>query len=313
MNPTLQGYSAAVIESISGDQAALTQFATDTRAVETLLVSNVELQSALTDTTVPGPARRAVLLDLLDQKVTPATRRAAAFAASAVPAPEVPVAINWLALQAHHAAEGTSEDASPLSFLSSRERVGGYATAVFEDQSTDSLEEVEDELFRFARTVDATPALKAALTDRELPVSVRQGVADQLLAAKVQPATLALVRYTLAGGRPRDFVGTLDWLVVQTAKARGWRVARIRAASEVDEAQRTLLSNSLGTLTGSPVELQVTIDPDLLSGVIVEVGDLRVDASARGRLDNLREHLSATGWEDKGLGQATRGSHEGAR
>ena len=44
-------------------------------------------------------------------------------------------------------------------------------------------------------------------------------------------------------------------------------------------------------LAGNPVELQVTIDPDLLGGVIVQVGDLLVDGSARHRLDELKEHL----------------------
>jgi ATP synthase delta (OSCP) subunit len=45
------------------------------------------------------------------------------------------------------------------------------------------------------------------------------------------------------------------------------------------------------------VELQVSIDPALLSGVLVDIGDLRVDATARGRLDALREHLLTPGWD----------------
>ena len=44
-------------------------------------------------------------------------------------------------------------------------------------------------------------------------------------------------------------------------------------------------------LTGNPVDLQVTIDPALLGGVVVQVGDLLVDSSTRHRLDELKEHL----------------------
>ena len=65
----------------------------------------------------------------------------------------------------------------------------------------------------------------------------------------------------MRGGRARDIVSTLDALVEDAARARGWRVARVQAADEVDEAQRRSLSEALARLTGNPVDLQVTIDP----------------------------------------------------
>ncbi len=171
--------------------------------------------------------------------------------------------------------------------------------------STGELENMEDELFRFARIVESTPALRSALVDRDLPVEVRQGLVTELLEGKVQLGTLALARYVIAGGRARDVVGTLDWLVEQTAAARGWRIARVRAAATVDDAQQADLSDSLTALAGSPVELQVVIDPSLLSGAVIQIGDLQVDASARGRLDALREHLVPGGWDDKVFGAGT--------
>ena len=78
MNPALQGYTAAVAEAAG--PAALGGLAADLEAIEQLVLANPQLRAALTDTAVPGPARRAVVLDLLDGKVTPAARRLAAFA-----------------------------------------------------------------------------------------------------------------------------------------------------------------------------------------------------------------------------------------
>jgi F-type H+-transporting ATPase subunit delta len=115
-----------------------------------------------------------------------------------------------------------------------------------------------------------------------------------------------LIRYVVVGGRARDIVGTLDWLVEQTAKARGWRIARVRSAAAIDEAQRGELSDSLSGLAGAPVELQVVIDEALLSGAVIQIGDLQVDASARGRIDALREHLMPGGWEDSGFHTSAR-------
>lgn len=299
MNPTLQGYTAAVMDAAGS--AALGTIASDLESVEQLVLANGTLRSALTDTTVRGPARRAVMLDLLDGKVSPQARRLAAFACSAVAAVDVPAALGWLATRVRHAAEGQSYEEPALSLTQSRRRVGGYATAVHEDLSSGDLESLEDELFRFARIVGSTPGLRTALGDRELAVEARQGVVSQLLDGKVQPATLALVHYAVAGGRARDIVGTLEYLVEETAKARGWRIARVRSAAPIDDAQASTLSDSLAALAGAPVELQVVIDEPLLSGALIQIGDLQVDATARGRLEALREHLQPAGWEDSGF------------
>jgi F-type H+-transporting ATPase subunit delta len=304
VNPTLQGYAAAVLEA--ADPASLRRIADDLAAVERLGMGNAPLRAALTDTSVPGKARRAVLLELLEGKVVEEARRLAAFACLVVKAPEVPTALGWLATRAWHAAEGREIEEPPMSLTQARQRVGGYATALHEDMSTAELESLEDDLFRFARIVASTPALRAALTDRDLDVAARQGLVAQLLEGKGPVTTLRLVRYVVTGGRARDFVGTLDFLVEQTAAARGWRIAHVRAAAPIDDSQQQALSDSLSRLAGGPVELQVVIDEALLSGARIRIGDLLVDATARGRIDALREHLIPAGWQDTGFGRAGR-------
>jgi F-type H+-transporting ATPase subunit delta len=306
VNPALQGYSAAIADMAGRD--ALGRVASDLEAIEQMVLANGQLRAALSDTAVPGTSRRAVMLDLLEGKVSAEARRVAAFACGVVAAQEVGTALGWLAFRMRHLAEG-QDDEPGLSLTASRQRVGGYATAVHEDMSTGELESLEDDLFRFARIVASTPQLRSALTDRELDVAARQGLVSQLLEGKVPDATLGLVRYAVAGGRARDFVGTIDFLVEATAQARGWRIARVTAAAPIDDAQRGELSESLGTLAGAPVELQVEVDESLLSGARIRIGDLQVDATARGRLDALREHLVPSGnWEPSGFGRRDHGS-----
>ncbi|HEY3941912.1 MAG TPA: F0F1 ATP synthase subunit delta [Acidimicrobiales bacterium] len=303
MNPRLEGYTAAVLEAPGADAAAL---ADDLAAVERAVLSNGALRSALTDTAVPGAGRRAVIEDLLADRVAPDARRIVGFAAEAVPAPEVPSAIGWTAQRARLVAESRGSGESPLGHSQARERVGGFAAAQFEGLDVRALEEVEDELFRFARVVESTPELRAVLTDPELPAAARRGVVRSLLSGRALEATVRLVEFTVVGGRARDLVGTLDWLVERTAQARGWRVARVRSAGDVDGEEREQLVSSLSRLAGQPVELQVTQDPALLAGVLLEIGDLQVDATAIGRLRALREHLSPANWHRPASG-ATEG------
>ncbi len=304
MNSQVQGYSAAVIEAAG--PSALPAVAADLEAVERVVVAEPHLRAALTDTAVPGAARRSILLDLLEGKVTPEARRLAAFAAMSVPAPDVTSALSWLAIRVRHAAEGRALDEPTLSLTQARRRLGGYAAALHEEMSTGQLESLEDDLFRFARIVDATPKLRAILTDRDAGLATRQALMTELLEGKVASTTVALARYVVTGGRARDVVGSLDSLVEETALARGWRIAHVLAAAPIDEEQRAQLGDALRSVAGAPVELQVVIDESLLSGARIRIGDLQVDATARGRIDTLREHLAPEGWQPTGFGAAGR-------
>ncbi len=296
MNPALQGYLAAQEESLA-EAGALGEAASELRAVADLVDTSNELALAINDGSVPVASRRAVLDDLLDGKVRPEVRSLVHQAVTVVSASEVEASFHWLASQVLTASErgpateGEADDESVLGRLGSRNRVAGYAAAVFEQVTVAELEEIEDQLFRFARTVQASKPLRHALGDRDLPVALRQQVIAELLGDQVLPATGRLAAYAVRGGRARDIVATLDSLVESAARARGWRVARVQSADTVGGDQRQNLSEALARLAGNPVELQVTIDPELLGGVIVQVGDLLVDGSARHRLDELKEHL----------------------
>jgi F-type H+-transporting ATPase subunit delta len=301
VNAALQGYLAAMEESLAG-AGALADAAGEIRAVAETVEASTELTLAVDDGAVPAAARRSVLDELLAGKVRDEVARLVHQAVTVVPPAEVTTSFHWLASRLAEAAERarTHPDAPPpeepaLGRLASRHRVGGYAAAIFESVTTSELEDIEDDLFRFARTVEANRQLRSALADRELPVVERQGLAASLLAGKVAAPTTRLVAYAIRGGRARDFVWTLDGLVEAAAAARGWRVAKVRAAEPVPEDQQRELSDALARVTGRPVELQVTTDASLLAGAVVEVGDLLVDGSARHRLEELREQFATDG------------------
>jgi F-type H+-transporting ATPase subunit delta len=294
VNPALQGYLAAVEEDLATD-GQLADAADQVRSLAAIVDGSAQLMLALDDGAVPVAARRSVLDHLLEGKALPGVRRLVHQAVTVVPASEITGAFHWLAARLARAAGDPAEPDEPLGRLAARRRVGGYAAALFESASVGQLEEIEDQLFRFARTVEANRPLRTALGDRDLPVAVRQQLISDLLDGRALPAAVRLARYAARGGRARDFVSLLDALVEAAATARGWRVARVRAAAEVDDRQRDDLAGSLRQLTGGPVELHVTVNPDLLGGAVVEIGDLLVDGSARHRLDQLKEHVLVAG------------------
>ena len=299
MNPALQGYLAAMEESLSAD-GGMADAGAQLQAVADIVEGNTPLLLAVNDGSVPVASRRAVLDELLNGKARSEVVRLVHQAVTVVPAGEVVTSFRWMGTRletlATRAVATAAEpfDEEILGRMGSRNRVSGYAAAVFESLTIGDLEEIEDQLFRFARTVEDNRRLRLALGDRDLPVVVRQDVIDNLLEGKALPAAVRLARYAARGGRARDIVATLDTLVEDAAKARGWRVAKVQAASAVDDTQQHDLSEALAVLAGNPVDLQVTVQPDLLGGVVVQVGDLLVDSSTRHRLDELKEHLLAS-------------------
>ncbi len=167
------------------------------------------------------------------------------------------------------------------------------AEAAFADADADgSLDDVEDELFRFARIVDGAPELRYALADADLPLPARQQLIRTLLAAKVSPVTLLLVDAVVAAPRGRPVDRAVDALAAAAAARRDREIAVVTSAVVLSDDQRDGLATALGRVLGSGVRLQTRVDPDLLGGVVVRVGEQLFDGSVRLRLADARARLS---------------------
>ncbi|MEY3147435.1 MAG: synthase subunit delta, partial [Actinomycetota bacterium] len=100
-------------------------------------------------------------------------------------------------------------------------RIEGYARALFEiARAEGSLDEVEDELFRLARTLESNDALRNALTDEKIPVARRQGIVEDLLGGKVTGTSVQLVSMVVGSGRGRDLPAIIDKLVKRASSAK---------------------------------------------------------------------------------------------
>ncbi len=63
------------------------------------------------------------------------------------------------------------------------------------------------------------------------------------------------------------------------------------SAAPLEPSEVSALTARLEQMTGGRVELDVTVDPSLLGGLVVRVGDRLIDGSVRGRLERLRNQL----------------------
>jgi F-type H+-transporting ATPase subunit delta len=172
------------------------------------------------------------------------------------------------------------------------ERTDGYARALLDvARSEGALGEVEDELFRVARLVEANDELRSSLTDAQIPVSRRQQIVEDLLGGQANPVTTALVSMLVGTGRARDLAKIIDELVRLSAAGANKEVAEVRSAVELSDDQKQRLVAALQQATGKQVELKVIIDPSVLGGLVAPVGDTVIDGSVKTQLQQLQSAI----------------------
>jgi F-type H+-transporting ATPase subunit delta len=169
------------------------------------------------------------------------------------------------------------------------ERSDAYAAAFLAVISAeDTLGEVEDELFRFARILEGNDELLDTLSNPQLEPARRQQVVTDLLDGKAQPATVNLVGLVVGNGRARELPAIVDALVGLRAASRQSAVARVRSAIALSDEQTSRLADALGRVTGKNVEVKVVVDPTVQGGLVAQVDDTVIDGSVRRRLEQLR-------------------------
>ena len=174
----------------------------------------------------------------------------------------------------------------------SSDRVESYARAFLEIAKAEGhVGEVEDELFRFARSLASSDDLRLALTDPQLPAARKVAVIDDLLENKALVATEALVLLVVSAGRVTDLEAIVDRFVELAVAERDKEVAEVRSAVPLSAGDVARLEQALGQATKKNVEVKVVVDPEVLGGIVTRMGDLVIDGTVRHRLDQLREQL----------------------
>lgn len=171
-------------------------------------------------------------------------------------------------------------------------RIQGYARALFEiARAEGTLDEVEDELFRFARSYESSEELRNALTDEQVPAEKRQAIVEDLLGGKATSTTTQLVSMVVGSGRSRELPAIVDQLVQRAAGSKELSVAEVRTAVALSDDQQARLKAALENATGKSVSLKTVVDPSVLGGVVATIGDTVIDDTVRTRIDQLKSRL----------------------
>ncbi|WP_329090977.1 MULTISPECIES: F0F1 ATP synthase subunit delta [unclassified Streptosporangium] len=171
------------------------------------------------------------------------------------------------------------------------ERLGVIAAAA-EAEAQSRLDDVEDELFRFGRIVASNLELYRTLTAPAVLERAKRELLSSLLAEKVAPTTLRLVTQLVLHPRGRSLESGLEEFGRLVAAQRQRLVAVVRSAVVLSEGQKQRLATWLRTSYGRDVHLNVEVDPRVLGGFSVRIGDDLIDTTIAGRIEEVRRRLA---------------------
>lgn len=248
------------------DSGDLSQLSDQLFAVVSLLSTQASLRRALSDPSSAGVSKVRVVEQLFAQKV------------------------NEGALDTLRTAAG-SRWSQPRDLVDALEEIAVDAALVTAETSGE-LDSVEDELFRFERILDAEPDLRAALTNRNLPSDRKQQLLHRLLDGKVADVTYRLLERVVLEPRGRTIETALRDLSHLAAQRKERLIAHVTSAVELTDAEQADLAVALGRAFGHEVRLQIVVDPTLVGGLTVRVGDELIDASVARQLAEARRKLT---------------------
>ncbi|MFC7220560.1 F0F1 ATP synthase subunit delta [Streptomyces polyrhachis] len=253
----------ALTDNTSVDAAKL---ADELAAVTALLDREVSLRRVLTDPAQPGEAKAELVTRVLGSQI----------GGEALDLVSGMVRSRWSA--SRDLVDGLEELADTAD-LTAAQRAG-------------KLDEVEDELFRFGRIVADNKGLRAALTDRAGSPAAKSQLIRKLLDGKADPVTERLIARLVSAPRGRGLEAGLESLSKLAAERRNRMVAVVVSAVPLSDTQKERLSALLTRVYGRGMHLNLDVDPAVIGGIEVRVGDEVINGSVAERLEDAARRMA---------------------
>ncbi|AKU17514.1 F0F1 ATP synthase subunit delta [Luteipulveratus mongoliensis] len=155
------------------------------------------------------------------------------------------------------------------------------------------LDQVEDDLFRYGRTVAGDAGLRDAYNDRQRSGADKATLTTRLLDGKAAPESVRLAAHAAEAPRGRRFEKALEGYVAVATQRREQLTALVTAAVPLDPTHVQRLKQALNDMYGKPVQVNVVLDPHVVGGLRVQIGDEVIDGTIARRLDDARRGLAS--------------------
>ena len=153
------------------------------------------------------------------------------------------------------------------------------------------LETLENDLFAFNHAVDASHEVQRALSEPQASQAAKVALAEKLVPSASEEAKVLIGQ---AVSQPRGLKATklVSRFAELAAKRQQRWIATVSVTRPLTEAQTSRLQAGLNALYGRELKINMNVDPALIGGIRIQIGDEVVDASVLARLGQLHRQLA---------------------
>jgi F-type H+-transporting ATPase subunit delta len=167
-----------------------------------------------------------------------------------------------------------------------------YARALFQAaEDAGKLEQVASELSELATAIAETPALQLLLRNPQIDPPEKADVLAEL-SAGADELVRNFVRLVAEKGRAAEIPEMSAELDALVARAQNRLAVELITAHELSDEEARSIVETIEKASGRTVEASRSVDPDLVGGIVLQVGSFRADGSVRGRLERLKQELA---------------------
>ena len=156
---------------------------------------------------------------------------------------------------------------------------------------SDSLDQVQSEIFSFSKIVLENQDLRQALSNTQDSVVRKQELLKSIFGSKFSTFSNALLSHSVEGRRSRSIEKTISAYSHAVTARRNRVNAHVRSSVALSDVQKKKLTDSLTKQIGQPVHLNIEIDPSVLGGVAIRFGDEVIDGTIVNRLAQASQAL----------------------
>lgn len=176
--------------------------------------------------------------------------------------------------------------------MSERTIARRYATALHDQaDETGTLEAVDDDVLMLRRSLESNRELSRFFESPVIPQEKKEDVIQTLLDGRVESLLVQFLRLLVQKDRETMTKAILDQYQTLRDEQRGIVDATVQVARPLTDENRDALVSALEEQTGQSVRLHLEEEPDLIGGLVVQIGDYVFDGSVRNQLTSLRGRL----------------------
>lgn len=171
---------------------------------------------------------------------------------------------------------------------------GRYAEALYDIAVRDNaVDRIEQELKSLEVILNESEDLQKVLFHPQITADDKKELLEKVFSGKISPV-MANFLALLVDRRRETFFGDITAEFVKRAnEGRNTVTAGVTSAVELNDAEKAGLDKTLAKMTGKTVQVSYSVDPSLVGGVVVRIGDKIIDGSVKTRLCDMRERLKA--------------------